>query len=806
MDESREHDVVSISGIARPKRVAFLINPDETALDELDYLTQWCAQHWGGGFWPIVPSDGKTVSADWWNVLEAIDPDIICTVCDLSGSLFDRIHRRLAPSLLENLGPISNLRHHGIARVVSRDANALDVFHLVRFHAVRQAYMRNAYFLRLKDSPAPTPTRAFAIRNFGLVQDSTRTRVVFEAPEVRRLDLATSELSPMDLLGTLYKNVGSFSTVRELATLYAPRAYDPTWDQLSDAFQLIVGDGVDDVLQTWNRSLTSPGWTGKDVLWIDVETARDAASLELIGRWIGRFYFHNNQRHGLVVSHTVDDEELKRIAEALRKPSWMYFQPIGLHRGQTRFKKRDSKIGLHYPAAFDRPTAHAELVNLSGRRGLLRAPQPPFPTESRGADGWMVDLDIEYNLDPARYANQHDLWRLPKRARLGALFGKWTPQARIVGEGQPSLPAIPTDQSLAIRIPSKWEVLRVLLDSPPTSEESLGKPWEETRPPYPHFSISEQGRRFRGLLGLLGSLGGAIHVFRSHYWRKVFADLAPKVTDDRERRAEIIARELRTAINGTAMPGADPLNIEGVAQTIAGKLHLVPSRSLGISRKQLVDQFNKLRGTETIITERGERPLTFDDDASRDLEWLLDVGAFLQGISVHCSVCDWNQWVHVDHIARQVICEGCGKPFSLDSSPTWMFRLNELIGSAISRDAVLPVLHMAHRLTRSARSLGLTIEPQDLYKSYGGQKVTDLDVIVICDGRFIIGEVKSSASGFKDSDFNKLGIVAKSILPDEVVVAAVGASWPAEVEKLIQEMTSDLAAHEVAVNPILLEW
>ena len=105
-----------------------------------------------------------------------------------------------------------------------------------------------------------------------------------------------------------------------------------------------------------------------------------------------------------------------------------------------------------------------------------------------------------------------------------------------------------------------------------------------------------------------------------------------------------------------------------------------------------------------------------------------------------------------------------------------------------------------------ARSLALVIEPQDLYESYDGKRITDLDIIVICDGRFIIGEVKSSMTGFKDSDLTKLGEVAKNILPDEVVLAAVGSAWPEEVRILIDRFGSELAKHDVAVSPVLLSW
>lgn len=105
MVEPSTRDVLTVTGTARPKRVAFLVDPDAITVEDLDSITQRCSSYWGGGFWPIVPTDGLNVTQDWWSVLEAVDPDIVYALCTLSDQLFDRVHRRLTPAVLVNAGP-----------------------------------------------------------------------------------------------------------------------------------------------------------------------------------------------------------------------------------------------------------------------------------------------------------------------------------------------------------------------------------------------------------------------------------------------------------------------------------------------------------------------------------------------------------------------------------------------------------------------------------------------------------------------------------------------------------------------------
>ncbi|MHB8158592.1 MAG: hypothetical protein ACYDEQ_14610 [Desulfocucumaceae bacterium] len=94
----------------------------------------------------------------------------------------------------------------------------------------------------------------------------------------------------------------------------------------------------------------------------------------------------------------------------------------------------------------------------------------------------------------------------------------------------------------------------------------------------------------------------------------------------------------------------------------------------------------------------------------------------------------------------------------------------------------------------------------NIYEKGQNNPFTDLDLVVITNGKFIIGEVKSSPEGFKPDDFSKLKIVAENIMPDIVVFAASGNLWPNNVEIEILKLKDEMTKIGIEVLPILLRW
>jgi hypothetical protein len=151
-------------------------------------------------------------------------------------------------------------------------------------------------------------------------------------------------------------------------------------------------------------------------------------------------------------------------------------------------------------------------------------------------------------------------------------------------------------------------------------------------------------------------------------------------------------------------------------------------------------------------------------------------------------------------------CRDCTAEFPLPADPPWEYQVNSLIRNAITRDGLLPVIHAVWKLTSFARAIALTIAPQELREDPDGPKVTDLDIIIIRDGEFILGEVKSSPTKFDAEQMRVLETVVKEIRPNRFVLAAPGKEWPPGISQRFQEFKDALAPFDVKVEVLLLEW
>lgn len=91
---------LTITGQTRPVRSVILVNPEQTSRAELNHIVRFSCRIWGGRFHAIVPTDGLSISPNWWDAILVCDPDRICSMVELSPALEGRIHRFIAPASL----------------------------------------------------------------------------------------------------------------------------------------------------------------------------------------------------------------------------------------------------------------------------------------------------------------------------------------------------------------------------------------------------------------------------------------------------------------------------------------------------------------------------------------------------------------------------------------------------------------------------------------------------------------------------------------------------------------------------------
>ena len=144
--------------------------------------------------------------------------------------------------------------------------------------------------------------------------------------------------------------------------------------------------------------------------------------------------------------------------------------------------------------------------------------------------------------------------------------------------------------------------------------------------------------------------------------------------------------------------------------------------------------------------------------------------------------------------------------FSLPATPDWSSKLNALVTNALRRQGLLAVIQTLCNLRLHTRNMFLFLPCLDIFKKDEKEPFTDLDIVVIRDGKFLIAEVKSTPGGFFPNDFEKLREVAEDLLPDEVAVAALGDKWPQEVSSQITRLEEALRPLEIKVSTIPLRW
>jgi hypothetical protein len=100
--------------------------------------------------------------------------------------------------------------------------------------------------------------------------------------------------------------------------------------------------------------------------------------------------------------------------------------------------------------------------------------------------------------------------------------------------------------------------------------------------------------------------------------------------------------------------------------------------------------------------------------------------------------------------------------------------------------------------------LVIYLPPQDIFEQSADTPYTDLDLLVLTGGRFLLGEVKADPTLFTATGLERLAVVAEELWPDEVLVLATGECWPAHTQTELEKLRGRLANLSIALRAELL--
>ena len=624
----------------------------------------------------------------------------------------------------------------------------------------------------------------------------------------------------------------------DLCASFAHKSYIPAYEARVLGFHVVVGDTPWEALYTWNLAFQNRPNAGRDTLWLPAVAAENGDLLTKVGEWVARnFWGGQDERRGSVVSYSLDKAALDKIAKQLSGVTHMHFASIRAVADNHPFPGSFDSFQRASPqfASDDFQLTVTDQVALSGNELLARVARPSFISANEEAFGWMVEVGVNFRPENYFYTNIRPNWRLPKRLGVPQLFvPQGGPRARVDWSGAPCFEVPSGSETLRLQIPEDRSVVWAsCLGTHHTNRAQQREPMCQDRQ-FVDFYTSDKGRYLRGMVQLFGSIYHAGRYFDDPYWRSLFYTLASRAAPEEfeKKRTGLVKEVLQNWFNDRKDFGASEAQLAELAGHVASRLTFREGPTTSLTLDDLKGMHSDMHGKalqQGVNADYWRAHKKFDAMRASDLTQLVAQNVLIQGVSIRCPHCYTTHWYAVDNLRSTVICGGCLSSFQFPLNNTWSFRLNDLIVNAIRYHGTVSVLHALYFMQdyRSAHGMFMYLPCQDVHmRDEGATKddpttiamkdgelhireglcYTDLDILVVTGGRICIGEVKSDPGGFAKADFTKLKTLATELRPDELVLAAVGTAWPPPVNHQISLLTQDLAAVDVVVTPLLLQW
>jgi len=569
---------------------------------------------------------------------------------------------------------------------------------------------------------------------------------------------------------------------RDLCTYMSRREYTTTADDIFEGgFHLVVGDSLSELIYFWNRGILRKPFQGRDTFWLSKELSRDDNVLLSIAQWIERYSYCDQQRTNKIITQSIDVRSLKKLHQRMQQLSGRKFD---LHKLSPKsFPISETEPRPPHTGEVPSVVRVGPIQRIMGE--TIAVPAPGTGTSGSTPVGtWMVDIEIktpEWGMNRIHYS---ETWKPPRRVGASSLFF-WPPSnpSRVTASGLLSVPAWSSHRNIAIRFPSIHRLYSVALQEWQLAVSGDVR-LQSISPNFIHLQDSSGGVALEKMLGVFGGLENAVATLGDGGWLNVITTM--------------LGKDLRQQILGL-LENHSTEPAEMIAESIVEKLVRYKASSLFVSRKELKRLWSAgkprvLQGQvrDTVYNER------FDD--------LLKRKVLLQGAEITCPECSVSNWTVVDELASDMRCPGCLTAFSVPQIEMSL-KLNGLVFEALRLQGILGVVETLDILRSSSRESFLFLPSQNIIKTNAPeQSFTDLDVAVIKDGRYILGEVKSSSVGIQQMSIVKMSEIVESLRPDVFVLAAPSNAFDAVAERTVRKLQRELRKHHTEFLKIPLLW
>ncbi len=321
----------------RPRRVAFLVDAEQSPDKLLDEVMDFNVSTWGGRYNPLIPVLGGEVTEHYWQLLRVANPDVLYAYCDLSSGAVRRIISDIRPTDVVRHGEHPLQPEGNDFRVrINRQATVLPA--LLRIMEHFPAWARKpepaALVFELQDARSLS---SFVRRNFG-----GNEHYYFYC---RDHQIASVTLPPNDV-EVIKAVAGNPNLVLPIdVCAFAPRTSIASVADTAAALTLCYGTSPWNFVEYWNTAHfgDSPSAiTALSRMWMNPTLLEDSAFYEAFLELVRRRVFPSGHHHYLrLVSYDQTKENMsdvtRRICADLRWGTLYPAEPVIRTKGVANF-------------------------------------------------------------------------------------------------------------------------------------------------------------------------------------------------------------------------------------------------------------------------------------------------------------------------------------------------------------------------------------------------------------------------------------------------------------------------------------
>jgi hypothetical protein len=769
----------------RPLRIAFLINPEKYVLSQIQKVIDFNLHLWGGRYNPIIFTDGKTVKNDWWTFLNAFDPDIILSLLPLEMDLIQKIDNFLSPiSLKMPEQEIQNYEDY----YIKCDYNGLSIKQSE--YNLNELYHSKLVLLDT-DGMEDIVLKQFIYINFSSFRN---TISIYEMDKNRKNIIKIS--SRESLNDALLKISVNNNFVFPIQFCSIPHNLKGTkFEDTDQFFTVVIGDSPKDIVYNWNSILSLTRYSNRSLnsIWLP----KEIASSKELEEGLYELFRNLSNRQSVsgvcrikFISYSIDESELKEIAEKLTKNSISKIISTYEEIRLPQYKENSDFVSI---------TSEMDSFQVTGDKVQIKLNPPKVEKGLMSGESWVADIYMQFR--PERYPNIQGKtlwWKLPQHNRLA--YDLFNSASRICSNGFPSVLLARELQNLQINLINDSEIFRFLLtdeDKPILKSDARGYLKHDN---LAFIQPSNTGRYMSGFINLFKDLFIAKQYLEISYWRHMF-DILSNVNPKKDKNKR---KEIKNALRKKSeifKKSKDSLNwltdyVSKLSRDIV-TLHNEITYNVFIEEAEKVcEKFNSIKDNEKLGYQKEE----FISNMKETLAEFIKLGIIQVGIRPHCPSCGIGQWFHIDEIKQDIICKGCRVKFSIKPNENWFYKLNSLVHIGYSLQGLTPVILVLGQLLEESRTSFIYNTSLEIFKKGKSEPFTDLDIVCIQDGKLIIGEIKQSIDGFRNYDFITMKEMAEIIKPDIVIFSSLDKNCNKNIKEKIKKLNEDLETLKIEVK------